>query len=248
VVPGAARLGYRTSGGSLCDDRTLGGGARGQLARFVQATGYTTSTEKRGGIRIRKLGEDEPYLDPRFNWRTPGFDQTDAHPVVLITWNDAVAFCNWLTQQDKQGRRYRLPTEAEWEYACRAGTTTPYYSGKYLFSNHANFNGTAHQYFYFPKDQPGVYREQTTPVGSFPPNPWGLYDMHGNVEEWCQDWYGPYPDRHLKDPQGANEGEYRVSRGSSWGSRPERCRAASRSRGWNPDNCCIGFRVVLCLD
>ena len=112
---------------------------RGQFACFVKAAGYKTEAERDGGA-YGWTGK-EWKLDPKFNWRTPGFDQADDHPVVSISWNDAVAFCDWLTKQDGKGRRYRLPTEAEWEYACRAGTTTPFHFGDTISTDQANYDG-----------------------------------------------------------------------------------------------------------
>ena len=98
-----------------------------------------------------------------------------------------MAFCEALGKKD--GKTYRLPTEAEWEYACRAGTTTPFHFGATISANQANYEGNDT----YGNGKKGVYRQKTTPVGSFPPNAWGLFDMHGNVWEWCADWYGPYP-------------------------------------------------------
>ena len=86
----------------------------------------------------------------------------------------------------KESHKYRLPTEAEWEYACRAGTTSPFYFGETISTEQANYDGN----YVYGKGKKGIYRQKTTPVGSFPPNAWGLYDMHGNVYDWCQDWYG----------------------------------------------------------
>ena len=103
---------------------------RGQFAQFVKATGYRTQAEREGGANVWTGSGWK--MDPKANWMTPGFEQTDDHPVVCISWNDAVAFADWLSAQDREGRRYRLPTEAEWEYACRAGTQTAYCSGNGL--------------------------------------------------------------------------------------------------------------------
>ena len=117
-------------------------------------------------------------------------------PVENVSWDDCVAFCEALGKKD--GKTYRLPTEAEWEYACRAGTTTPFHFGDTISVNQANYDGN----YTYGNGKKGVYRQKTTPVGSFPANAWGLFDMHGNVWEWCADWYGPYPEEELKDPQG----------------------------------------------
>ena len=145
----------------------------------------------------------------------------------------------------EDGKRYRLPTEAEWEYACRAGTTTPFHFGDTISTDQANYDGN-HTY---GKGKKGVYRQKTTPVGSFPPNAWGLYDMHGNVWEWCQDWFGPYPKGDNIDQKGSEKGEYRVLRGGSWIFFPLRCRSARRywsAPGRRGHDC--GCRLVLCLD
>jgi formylglycine-generating enzyme required for sulfatase activity len=153
---------------------------RGQFRRFVDETGYQTQSERDG---------EEDY-----SWRKPGFDQSDDHPVVQVSWKDAVEFATWLSR--KEGRTYRLPTEAEWEYACRAGTTTRYSNGEdtitlALMGNVAD--GTLKERFpnwgRVIKARDGFVN--TAPVGRFRPNRFGLFDMHGNVYEWCSDWYDP---------------------------------------------------------
>ncbi len=159
-------------------------------------------------------------------------------PVEKVSWSDAVAFCEKLSQRD--GRTYRLPTEAQWEYACRAGTTTPFSFGHTLSTNQANYNGN----FVYGSGVKGTYRGKTVAVGSFPANAWGLYDMHGNVWEWCSDWYGDYPSGNVTDPTGASDGSARVCRGGSWDINPGFCRSAVRL--WiNPPSSSyiIGFRV-----
>jgi len=163
----------------------------------------------------------------------------DDNPVEEVSWDDAIAFCKKLSERD--GVTYRLPTEAEWEYACRAGTTTPFSTGATISTDLANYNGD-HTY---GKGAKGVNRKITTPVATFPANPWGLYDMHGNVWEWCQDWYGA--DRYEKDPPDAPaEGVFRVLRGGSWDDLPMQCRSAYRFR-FEPEAVLRfnGFRVVL---
>jgi formylglycine-generating enzyme required for sulfatase activity len=194
-------------------------------------------------------------LDPMKNWRTPGFEQSDDHPVVCISWNDAVALCEWLTKQVGQGWRFRLPTEAEWEYACRAGTTTPFYFGETISTDQANYNGTSlygtSPYGTSPygKWKQGVYRGKTTPVDNFPANAWGLKDMHGNVQTWCQDRYGLYSSDDNKDPQGDNVHNARVMRGGSWHNGPWNCRSARRDYA-SPDSRFdfYGCRVLLFQD
>jgi formylglycine-generating enzyme required for sulfatase activity len=167
----------------------------------------------------------------------------DHLPVEQVSWDDCQEFCKKLGQKD--GKRYRLPTEAEWEYACRAGTTTPFHFGENITTDQVNYNGN-NPYNNGPK---GKYRENPTAVGSLPPNAWGLYDMHGNVYESCQDWYGPYPAFDVVDPQGDGSGELRVLRGGSWCNFARSCRSAIRDRyspGYLGDY--VGCRVVLCLD
>ncbi|WP_295433359.1 formylglycine-generating enzyme family protein [uncultured Thiodictyon sp.] len=127
-----------------------------------------------------------------------------------VTWNDALAYCQWLSEQT--GRSYRLPTEAQWEYACRAGTATAFHFGATVTTDQANYDGN-HPYGNGGK---GRYREQTVPVGSLPPNPWGLCEVHGNVWEWCQDWLGDYEVGPIADPGGPASGVGRALRGGSW--------------------------------
>jgi formylglycine-generating enzyme required for sulfatase activity len=161
-------------------------------------------------------------------------------PVEKVSWDDCQLFAKKLRQRD--GKPYRLPTEAEFEYACRAGTTTPFYCGETIGTHQANYNGEV----VYGKGKRGVYRKKTTPVGSFPPNPWGLYDMHGNVWAWCQDRYGDYPRQHVIDPRGPGKGELRVLRGGSWRFLPQNCRSARRY--WDePDLRGIGIGCRLCF-
>lgn len=160
-----------------------------------------------------------------------GLSKEDDEAVIFVSWHDAVRFCKWLSE--KEGRQYRLPTEAEWEYACRAETVTAYNTGETL--------------------PPEYHRIQVTDwdpqpvrlcVGLTPPNRWGLHDMHGNVEEWCLDWYGPYEADSQTDPVGRADGEFKVTRGGSHNTEPGFLRSANRlgtlpeDRHW-----LIGFRV-----
>jgi hypothetical protein len=176
---------------------------------------------------------------------------TDNRPVENVSWLDAMEFCNRLSQ--RTGRTYTLPSEAQWEYACRAGTTTPFHFGDMISPELANYHGN-YAYADGPK---GIYREQTTPVRMFPANAWGLHDMHGNVWEWCLDeWHesyegAPTDGRAWGD---AAEGEKskelvktKLLRGGSWNFIPGSCRSASRNH-FRPDyaNDGVGFRVV-CL-
>lgn len=147
----------------------------------------------------------------------------DNCPVEQVSWNDAQAFIRKLNQREGVNR-YRLPTEAEWEYACRAGTDTPFYFGNCLSTDQANYDGN----YPMPGCSKGEYRKRPVRVGSFPPNAWGLYDMHGNVWEWCQDWKGNYPGGYVTDPTGPSSGSYRVFRGGGWYYGAWACRSADR--------------------
>jgi formylglycine-generating enzyme required for sulfatase activity len=215
---------------------------RGQFAAFVAATNYRTEAETGGG---GYKWDGKWVLDPSVTWKTPGFTQTDDHPVTVVSWNDALAFSAWLQKVLK--RPSGLPSEAEWEYACRAGTTTEFHFGDVINPDLANYDGN-YSWNGSPK---GKYRQATTAVGSFKPNPWGLFDMHGNVWEWCQDWYAPYSAGDQSDPIQLNKhsDEYRVLRGGCWDYNPVDCRAAFR--GWFAPafrSYRYGFRCVFRLD
>jgi sulfatase modifying factor 1 len=165
-------------------------------------------------------------------------------PVEQVNWNECREFIEKLREQDK-GRPYRLPTEAEWEYACRAGTTTPFSFGETISTDLANYNGN----YSYGDGKKGVYREKTVPVVSFRANAWGLHDMHGNVSQWCQDFYAEeYPKGDAIDPLGET-GENRVIRGGSWIDNPLECRSAYRG-GCKPvlRHSLIGFRICFTDD
>jgi formylglycine-generating enzyme required for sulfatase activity len=171
-----------------------------------------------------------------------------AHPVERVSWYDATEFCRRLSsrfEERETGRSYYLPTEAEWEYACRAGTLTPFAFGPSLSSSQANFNG-ANPYGNAPL---GPFRQRTTPVGSFRPNAFGLFDMHGNVWEWCADFYGEahYGMSPERDPLGPRSGDRRVLRGGNWNSEGgKNCRSARRGRDDPTATTQFdGFRVVM---
>jgi len=161
-------------------------------------------------------------------------------PVENVNYFEITAFLKTLNDGDRR-LRYRLPTEAEWEYACRAGTTTPFATGANLTTDQANYNGT----FPYPGFPPGLYREHPTPAGTFPPNAWGVADMHGNVWEWTSDWYGPYNPGPATDPRGPASGDKKVIRGGSWYFDAASARCALRythspqDRGFS-----LGFRVA----
>ncbi|NES75484.1 MULTISPECIES: bifunctional serine/threonine-protein kinase/formylglycine-generating enzyme family protein [Okeania] len=174
----------------------------------------------------------------------PSYFKGGNRPVERVTWHNATEFCQRLSQKTR--KTYRLPSESQWEYACRAGTTTPFYFGPTITTDLANYNGN-YTYGNAPK---GLYREHTTDVGSFPPNAFGLYDMHGNVDEWCQDiWHNSYEGLPTDGSawESSESIELRVLCGGSWNDYPWWCRSADRD--WDDTNICInnvGFRVI-CL-
>ena len=162
-----------------------------------------------------------------------------AQPMIEVSWHSADKFCKWLSGEE--GKHYRLPTEAEWEYACRAETTTPFNTGDTISTRQANYDGN----YVYGNGRKGVYREKTIPVGSFAANKWGLHDTHGNVWEWCSDWYAEdYPEGTVTNWSGPKTGVSRVLRGGSWYVIPWSCRSAMRS--WDSPvsrNSYFGFRV-----
>jgi formylglycine-generating enzyme required for sulfatase activity len=194
----------------------------GEWRQFVRATGW----EPQGEV----------------NWNAPPFVQGDAHPVVGVSWHDAQRYVHWLSEQT--GQRYRLPSEAEWEYACRAGTKTAFSFGDEIHAGLANYDGN-YSYNGSPK---GEHREGTSKVGSFAPNPWGLYDMHGNVWEWVQDVvhdnYEGAPLTGVAWEEGGDQGR-RILRGGSWLYNPRYLRSAIRN-GFSASlsNDIVGFRVA----
>ncbi|MFH2052177.1 MAG: formylglycine-generating enzyme family protein [bacterium] len=189
---------------------------------------------------------------------SPGYFQGCSDcPVESVSWYDAVDFCNALSAAAglepayaRQGDRvvwrpeaggYRLPTEAEWEYACRAGTVTAYHTGACLAADQANYNG----YHPLPGCPDGMNRGEPVPVRSLTANAWGLHDMHGNINEWCWDWYGDYPAGSVNDPRGPDTGQVKVHRGGCWANFAAKCRSANRERV-DPDARLdmIGLRVA----
>ena len=213
---------------------------RDQFTRFVSETRYRTDAEKEG--RAYTYSGDKWGHTSGASWQNAGMVPADDHPVTCVSWSDAKAFCEWLG--GKADLTSRLPTEAEWEYACRAGTTTPFHFGDSLSPGQANFNGN----YPYGGAAKGAYRQKTVPVGSFAANAWGLHDMHGNLWEWCADWYdsGYYGRAPLEYPAGPDRGTSRVLRGGSWNLHGDSCRSAHRG-GYPPTYACslFGFRVVV---
>lgn len=208
---------------------------RGQFRQFVDATGYITEAEKnsKGGSGFRN---NQFVEGPEFLWNTDlGFvpPQTDDSPVVNVSWNDAAEFCRWLSE--KEGVTYRLPWEAEWEFACRGGS-----KGRFSFGD-----DTAHidKYAWLGDGN----RLGNRRVGEGAANSFGLYDMHGNVWEFCQDFHGAYADIAAIDPTGPAFGDLRIGRGGTWGTYAELSRSAYRSSG-NTGAYSTGFRVARNLD
>lgn len=219
----------------------------GQFRAFVEATGYKTDAEKNGGGVGWDRDSEKLERARRFSWARPGWKVTDEHPVVNVSYNDAKAFCAWLSK--KEGRSYRLPTEAEWEYACRSGTPTRFACGddpEGLAKVGNVTDASAHKQFpqwqTIAADDGHVF---TAPVGRYRPNSWGLYDMHGNALEWCEDWFWFTGSRPTADPQGPPFGLLRAQRGGSWADFPYQC-ASARRTGMPPEAYGIssGFRVV----
>ncbi len=158
----------------------------------------------------------------------------DDRPVERVSWVDATKFCAELTTRLPKGAKASLPTEAQWEYACRAGTTTAYWYGNSADSGKMNYDNNV---------------DETTPVEKYPANPWGLYDMHGNVWEWCLDYFGGYPTGTATDPKGPNSASKRVSRGGGWRNNASRCRSANRCRFVAVNRfSTLGFRFLLSCD
>ena len=221
---------------------------RGQFAAFVRATQYETQAEEAGSALAwngRRLAEVEGA-----SWHSPGFEQTDNHPVVCVTYADATAFCDWLAKRIGGGRSARLPTEAEWEYACRAGTRTPYPWGRTTPQGQGWCNGPDLSIREMLPDRTTFDWTDgyvfTAPAGSFKANAWGLKDLSGNVWEWCRDWYTPQYHRHIAnvDPPGPAEGTERLVRGGSALDGSLRC-AARSSRLPDEASCHTGFRVAV---
>ena len=234
---------------------------RGPFAEFVRSTNYRTDAERDAeggmGFNSETVGFEQ---HPMYNWRNTGFRQTDKHPVVNVSWNDADAFAKWLTEQShKKGEtvRYLLPTETQFEYALRAGVAKRFATG----DNPQSLEGYANvQDASFERRFPNLDYEKspgfkfddgvalTAVVGSYRKNAFGLHDMHGNVWEWCRDWYDAeyYATAPDQNPPGPQTGSSRVLRGGSWSNAPGLVRCAFRFGGTPEDRSgSFGFRLVL---
>ena len=234
----------------------------GQFRRFVEASGYVPQSvaDGTGGYGYnpdyvsRRLPHQDAFegRDTRYSWRNPGFAQTDNDPVVNVSWNDAQAMARWLSRTE--GRTYRLPTEAEWEYACRAGTQTRYHSG----NRPESLTGVANVFDASARPHWPAWENHalnstdgfafTAPVGQFAPNAFGLHDMHGNVWEWTSDWHdeGYYAQSPRQNPTGPQDGSVHVRRGGSWHTWPFYARCSYRN--WNSASTrytLVGFRLVM---
>lgn len=232
-----------------------------QFSEFLAESGYIPESirDQTGGYGYNPNYDPEKTerkdafegRNPQYSWKNPGFPQTGNHPVLNVTWNDAQALAAWLSEKEKA--HYRLPTEAEWEYACRAGSTTRYPNGDdpeglSLIAN--TFDADAAPYW--PRFASHALKSHdgfafTSPVGSFPPNGFGLYDMVGNAWEWTADWYGQdtYARSPLADPHGPAAGDVKVRRGGSWHTWSLYARCAFRN--WNTITTrytLVGIRLV----
>ena len=231
-----------------------------QFAAFAKDSGYQTDAEKAGwsyGFEVRDGAGAFKKMDG-VSWRKASFDQKGDHPVVQVSWNDARAFCDWLSR--KTGKTVHLPTEAQWEYACRAGTKTAYPWGDDPddgtgWANCADLSlqtripnavaalSPVGQSRVFGWDDGFVF---TSPAGSFKANAFGLHDMIGNAAQWCQDRYGDYETGAATDPGGPDTGDRRVLRGGSWINNTLACRSARRSKNSaDVRHALCGFRVAV---
>lgn len=222
---------------------------RAQFAEFVLETGYRTEAERDGRGGTGWYGSTFRQKSC-FTWRETGLSQLDAEPVTNVSWNDSLAFCRWLSEKD--GREYRLPTEAEWEYACRAGSTTRYCNGDdpeelVHVGNAADASGQGQFAWRTRSLTASDGYEYASPVGAFQPNAWGFFDMHGNVFEWCADWFdAEYYRASPQDlPKGPAKGTRRVMRGAGWRNSAFRCRSAYREHAipsYRSND--VGFRIA----
>jgi formylglycine-generating enzyme required for sulfatase activity len=211
---------------------------RGEFAAFVAATNHRTD----GGCYV--LTESTYKRDPERSWRSPGFAQNDQHPVVCVSWEDAKSYVGWLSSLTSKS--YRLLSEAEREYVARAGSTTPFWWGATVSTDQANYDGNIK----YGDSAKGEWRKATVPAGSFAANPWGLYNVHGNVWDWTEDCWNQENAGNPGDgaPRVTGDCGLRVKRGGSWNNYPHTIRSARRlmSRPSNRDDF-VGFRVARAL-
>ncbi|NEP77845.1 MAG: SUMF1/EgtB/PvdO family nonheme iron enzyme [Okeania sp. SIO3B3] len=247
---------HRTQGSARQKIEDLGNGIKLEMVYIPGGSFLMGSPENEEGREKNESPQHEVTLQPFYMSKYPITQQQyqammgnnlsnfkgENRPVETVSWHDAIEFCKKLSR--KTGKIYRLPSESQWEYACRAGTTTPFYFGETITSELVNYDGN-YPYAYAPKDK---YRKETTDVGSFPPNAFGLYDMHGNVWEWCEDiWHGNYNGAPTDGSAWETEGDsnIRMLRGGSWYYNSRGCRSARRSYYDADDHYLIrGFRIV----
>ena len=237
----------------------------GQFGQFLAKSGYQPESiaDGTGGYGFNPAYDPSRTArhdafegrNPTYSWRNPGFAQGADHPVVNITWHDAQAMAQWLSRHE--GRKYRLPTEAEWEYACRAGTRSRYHSGDApqsllgvanIFDRDSASNWPTWVAYALPGRDGHPF---TSPAGSFEPNAWGVHDMHGNAWEWTADWYADdyYTRSPRRDPTGPATGNARVRRGGSWHSWPFYVRASFRNFNTPQTRyTLVGMRLLLEAD
>ena len=225
IPPGEFQMGSPTSEADRSSDETL------HHVRLTQAFYLSAHEVTNAQYRLKEAAHASTF-------------DGDRRPVTEVSHGDAIAFADWLSTES--GDTYQLPTEAQWEYACRAGTTTPFSFGPTINPAQVNYNGNAP----YGGAAVGPYRAETTDVGILPANAWGLHDMHGNVYEWCQDRYGEYEssedEKPVVDPQGPSTGTDRVRRGGCWVNAAQFCRSAYRGR--DPPGLRyygLGFRLAL---
>jgi formylglycine-generating enzyme required for sulfatase activity len=211
---------------------------RGEFAVFVAAAGHTTNS------RCYDLSSSEPTPRADRDWRSPGFSQTDRHPVVCVNWNDAKAYVAWLASYT--GKRYRLLTETEREYVTRAGSVTAFWWGANISTDQANYDGSIS----YGGGAIGVGRKTTVPVDSFLPNPWGLYNVHGNAWDWTEDCWNSANAGNPGDgsPRLTGDCSLRVIRGAGWNNAPHTLRSARRDKeAVNARVSRMSFRVARTL-
>jgi formylglycine-generating enzyme required for sulfatase activity len=232
----------------------LGNGVKLEMVEIPAGTFYMGSPENEAGRNDSESPQHQVNVPSFFMGKypltqaqyqaimgnNPAHFKGNNRPVECVSWNNAVNFCRKLNQ--KTGKNYKLPSEAQWEYACRAGTTTPFYFGESITPDLVNYDGR----YPYANAPTGQYRKQTTDVGTFPPNAFGLYDMHGNVWEWCEDdWNENYINAPINGSALISRSKRKLVRGGSWFNNPVFCRSAFRYNDTLAfSNVTIGFRVV----